>query len=272
MKKVFEFLKKRKVYVLTLMVCALFVSASKFISSGVYYWDKVRSTKTRTGWTRPFLEGSTRSLQLLKINAYTLYSGKSTHQWLAEKGTDELIIVKEGSMELIVNDFKKTINEGSIAVLSQGDHVMIQNSASNNLVYFSILFKPAKAMQAEKSTKRTVTFLSQWDTVTYSPSKNGGRRNLINQTTSSLKNLEIHVTTLKEGLPSHNAHTHSDEEIILVRKGTVEESINGVNYTAGPGSFFFLSNDDNHGIKNAGTGECEYYAIRWITGKTPAAK
>lgn len=74
----------------------------------------------------------------------------------------------------------------------------------------------------------------------------------------------MHATTLKEGVASHAAHTHADEEIILVKSGTVEETINGTPYKLGPGSVIFLSNDDPHGIRNAGEGQCEYYAIRWL--------
>jgi quercetin dioxygenase-like cupin family protein len=85
------------------------------------------------------------------------------------------------------------------------------------------------------------------------------------QKTSSLKQLEIHVTTLEEGFPSHASHRHTDEEIILVRKGYVEETIKNEHYRLGPGSVIFLTNDDMHGISNAGTGTCEYYAIRWLT-------
>jgi quercetin dioxygenase-like cupin family protein len=55
------------------------------------------------------------------------------------------------------------------------------------------------------------------------------------------------------------------KKIILVRKGYVEETIKGEPYRLGPGSIIFLTNDDLHGIRNAGSGGCEYYAIRWLT-------
>jgi quercetin dioxygenase-like cupin family protein len=90
--------------------------------------------------------------------------------------------------------------------------------------------------------------------------------------TQSLVELEMHTTTLNEGEKSHAEHMHSDEEIILVRFGSVEESIKGKPCVLGPGSLIFLAPDDMHGIQNAGKGQCEYYAIRWITEKTKAAK
>ena len=74
----------------------------------------------------------------------------------------------------------------------------------------------------------------------------------------------MHVTSLNEGNKSHDPHTHFDEEIIVVLTGEVEEMINGANYQAA-GSVIFLSSMDPHGIRNAGKGRCEYYAIRWLS-------
>jgi quercetin dioxygenase-like cupin family protein len=83
--------------------------------------------------------------------------------------------------------------------------------------------------------------------------------------TATLKELEMHITTLNEGNKSHDPHTHPDEEIIVVLSGEVEEMINDANYHAGPGSVIFLSSMDPHGIRNIGKGRCEYYAIRWLS-------
>jgi mannose-6-phosphate isomerase-like protein (cupin superfamily) len=133
------------------------------------------------------------------------------------------------------------------------------------MVYYSFIFKPHESKSGKLQNRKTEPFFSSWDTVTFRPSPTGGRRNIIQKPTSVLKQLEIHTTTLKEGLPSHAAHTHPDEEIILVRFGTIDQTLNGNHFILGPGSIFFATNDDSHGISNAGKGSCEYYAIRWLT-------
>ena len=74
----------------------------------------------------------------------------------------------------------------------------------------------------------------------------------------------MHVTTLNEGLISHAEHVHANEELIIVKKGTVEESIDGQTHLLGPGSVILLTDEVSHGIKNAGKGQCEYYALKWI--------
>jgi len=79
-----------------------------------------------------------------------------------------------------------------------------------------------------------------------------------------LKDLEMHVTTLNEGITSHEEHVHSNEEIILVIKGEVEESIDGTPHRMGPGSLILLTDNVSHGIKNVGKGQCEYFAFKWV--------
>jgi mannose-6-phosphate isomerase-like protein (cupin superfamily) len=159
-----------------------------------------------------------------------------------------------------------------VIVASAGDEMYIFNPENANAVYYFIGFKPHKDIVKKvtsdddfEAPDPTPPLFIDWKDVEFKPSANGGRRNIMQQKTAALKDLEIHVTTLKEGLPSHAAHTHADEEIILVRKGFVEETISGKPFRLGPGSIIFLTNDDPHGISNAGKGECEYFAIRWLT-------
>ena len=102
-----------------------------------------------------------------------------------------------------------------------------------------------------------------WDDVAFTATSKGGKRQFMRRPTATLNELEMHVTTLNEGVTSHAEHIHSDEEIILVIKGEVEESINGTGYKAGPGSLFLLVDEDSHEISNAGKGQCEYFAFRW---------
>jgi len=157
-------------------------------------------------------------------------------------------------------------------VASAGDEMYLFNPQNTNASYYFIGFKPHETAAKKNSSddnfeapEAIPPLFIDWKDVEFKPAANGGRRNIMQQKTSALKELEIHVTTLKEGLPSHAPHTHPDEEIILVRKGFVEETISGKPFRLGPGSIIFLTNDDPHGISNAGTGECEYFAIRWVT-------
>ena len=94
----------------------------------------------------------------------------------------------------------------------------------------------------------------------------------MNTPTQTLMQLEMHTTMLNEGETSHAAHVHHNEEMMIVRYGTVAEMIVDKDYVLGPGSVIFLASDDLHGIRNAGKGPCEYFAIKWSTEKTEVDK
>jgi uncharacterized cupin superfamily protein len=260
-----EELRKTGFYFIGFTILLIAVSAGKPIVSGVFDWSKFKTVRTHTGSVINILKGPTRSLEMFDIKAISLHSGKATHTYLVGKESDELLIVKEGYAEITINSISNLLCEGSIAIASQGDRVQVKNIKPGNLVYYSIVFKPRPAKIHRETSKKVSPFFSSWDTISFKPSASGGRRSIIQQPTSTLKQLEIHTTTLKEGLPSHAAHTHPDEEIILVRLGTVDQTISGTHYRLGPGSLIFATNDDLHGISNAGVGQCEYYAIRWLT-------
>ncbi len=235
------------------------------LKSSVYDWEKLQLKKTASGGRIDFLKSQTRSLEMFEINAVTLFPGKENWNTRVPDATDYLIIIKEGVAEIRVNDEQKILGEGSVIVAGEDNELTIQNHDNSNLVFYIISFKPFGGSIKTVSQLKISPLFVDWKNVEFKPSENGGRRNILQQKTSVLKELEIHVTTLKEGLPSHAAHTHPDEEIILIRKGYVEETIKGVPFRLGPGSIVFLTNDDLHGISNSGKGECEYYAIRWLT-------
>lgn len=250
----------------TAILAFLLIAAGKGLDSSVYNWEKLTIKKTSFGEVRNILKSPTRSLDMFEINAFTLFPGKEKWNYRIGKGADGLIIIKEGIVEIQVNAERKILGEGSVIVAGSDDDVTIRNNSNANAVFYQINFKPSAANSKTGIQAAFSPLFADWKKVEFKPSGNGGRRNIMQQQTSALRELEIHVTTLKEGLPSHAAHTHPDEEMILVRKGYVEETIKGEPYRLGPGSVIFLTNDDLHGISNAGSGECEYYAIRWLTG------
>jgi len=82
----------------------------------------------------------------------------------------------------------------------------ITNPQKTNAVYYLIGFKPPKPVikkgtsddHFEAPAPAPPLFID-WKDVEFKPAANGGRRNIMQQKTSALKELEIHVTTLKEG-------------------------------------------------------------------------
>lgn len=101
-----------------------------------------------------------------------------------------------------------------------------------------------------------------WSRIPAQPTRAGEIRPYFDAATRTLARLESHVTTLNPGEISHPAHAHPDEELIIVREGTVEATVNGATCRAGPGSVFFFAANDLHGLRNPGAVRASYHVIR----------
>ncbi|WP_210520931.1 cupin domain-containing protein [Hymenobacter terricola] len=111
----------------------------------------------------------------------------------------------------------------------------------------------------------------EWNSLTATPTKVGEKRQVCDSPTETLDNLEIHVTTLNPGEFAHPPHQHPDEELTIVREGTVEALVNGEMKRLGPGSVIFQAPNRLHSLRNVGTTRVVYHVVKWRTAKTGAA-
>jgi quercetin dioxygenase-like cupin family protein len=102
-----------------------------------------------------------------------------------------------------------------------------------------------------------------WNAMQDTPTNVGAVRSVVRQPTATLNELEMHVTTLKPGLASHEPHKHVNEELIVIREGTVETLSGGVWKRVGPGSIIFNASNSLHGLRNVGTTPAVYHVINW---------
>ncbi|MBC7367434.1 MAG: cupin domain-containing protein [Undibacterium sp.] len=134
-----------------------------------------------------------------------------------------------------------------------------------------LLLALGSALPAAEVAKPTVkSTVIDWSKLEAKPTKTGARRELFDGPTTTFNNLEGHVTTLNPGEVPHAAHRHPDEEMILIKDGTLEVTINGETKRAGAGSIFFYASNDLHGMKNVGDTVATYFVFRFVTAKTPA--
>ncbi len=105
--------------------------------------------------------------------------------------------------------------------------------------------------------------------MTPKPTKVGNVRQVMNGPTATLENLELHVTTLNPGEASHPPHKHPNEEMIIIREGTVETLSNGEWKRLGPGGVILNGSNQMHDLKNVGTVPAVYHVINWKTAATP---
>ena len=94
-------------------------------------------------------------------------------------------------------------------------------------------------------------------------------RQFMRAPTATLQELELHVTTLPAGATSHAPHKHPNEELVIIKEGTVEVLVNGQLKRVGPGSVVFNGSNEMHSLRNIGEGPATYHVINWITAATP---
>jgi quercetin dioxygenase-like cupin family protein len=132
----------------------------------------------------------------------------------------------------------------------------------------------AATAPAEKKPKPMIgSTVFKWEDLKVRPTPNGERRDVSDNPTPTLSVFECHITTLNPGRASHDPHRHAQEELILVKEGTLEVHINGKTQNAGPGSVFFYASNDAHAVRNVGDTRATYWVINLATPVThsPAA-
>jgi quercetin dioxygenase-like cupin family protein len=119
----------------------------------------------------------------------------------------------------------------------------------------------AVAAQTQTSVMRSALF--EWNAVPAKQTEVGALRQFFRSPTATLDELELHVTTLNPGVSSHPPHKHPNEELVIIKEGTVEALVNGESKKAGPGSVIFNASNELHALKNVGTTPATYHVINW---------
>ncbi len=103
----------------------------------------------------------------------------------------------------------------------------------------------------------------QWESVSPTPTKVGAVRRFFRSPTATLDELEFHVTTLDPGQSSHPPHQHPNEELIIVKEGSVEAFSNGAWTPASTGSIIFNASNQPHAVRNASRTPATYFVVNW---------
>lgn len=116
---------------------------------------------------------------------------------------------------------------------------------------------------------KLTTTICDWDKMTVTPITNGVRRTLFDGPTTSLDKLHCHITTLNPGETSGPPRLHLQEEVTIIKEGSVEAYWDGHRQTVGPGSVIFFAADSVTSLRNVGTTPATYTVVYYLTPKTP---
>ncbi len=248
--------------------------ASARLGSAVFHRAELAARPTGVGERRDVANNPTATLERFECHISTLNPSKTSHPPHAHP-QEELIILREGTLEVSANGERRRVGPGSLFFFRSNNPHNVQNNGAQPATYFVFNFATAltrnpPAVGSPTAPGELGSTVIEWAGLKPATTKTGERRDVFNSPTATLTRLECHVTTLKPGLAPHAQHHHPDEEIILIKEGTLDVTINSRTQTAGPGDIVFFASNDKHGFKNSGATAATYYVIRAVTPATPA--
>lgn len=96
------------------------------------------------------------------------------------------------------------------------------------------------------------------------PTKMGSRRGVFDAPTPTLSNFECHITTLNPGEAPHPPHHHADEELMIVKEGTLAALQGDRTNIVTAGGIIFEASNELHGLRNVGTNPAVYFVLKWV--------
>ena len=102
-----------------------------------------------------------------------------------------------------------------------------------------------------------------WAEAPVAKKANSEQRTLLEGTSTDFSHIKIHATTLLPHQAPHPAHTHDDEELIIIKEGKLTVTIAGKTKTLGAGSVALMLPGDEHGFENKEDAPATYYVMRY---------
>jgi mannose-6-phosphate isomerase-like protein (cupin superfamily) len=233
------------------------------IASGVFKWNSLPVKKEAQRESRKLAEGTTAEFEYFEMHATTQMKGAAPRPAHTQKDIEELIIIKEGTMKCSIGNKTAVLGKGSVLLIPLMEAQVFENTGDGPLTYYVLMFRSKKAMNIQRGDSAGGALLLNYDSLAYTEKNNKGTRKYFDRPTAMCDNYEMHITYLKQKGPSHEAHRHIDTEIILVIDGDAEMTIDGKNYSGGPGDLFLAESGKLHQVGNASEKPCSYFAFKW---------
>lgn len=253
----------KKLVVLFFLIPACVIAQQDSILSGMYSWKNPEKQLQKNIMSAILFEGKVYDMEWLQMSANKISSSKIKNNLKVEGNEEQLIIIRSGNLTLTVKDSIFSIGAGSIALLMPGESFSLQNNNNNACTYYLMKYRSKLPVDVARGKNFGGSLVKDWNKVEFKPHDKGGRRDFFERPTAMCKRFEMHVTTLNQGIKSHEPHTHKAEEIVLVTDNKTEMQIRDNFYKGGEGSIYYLGSNVAHAIQNDGVGSCTYFAFQF---------
>lgn len=254
---------KKGIFLVLLYLPLLCIAQKDSIQAGVYSWKENAHSGKKNIVSTVMFEGSTHDMAYLQMNSSAILPSKNKTSVNVPKDEEQLLMVKSGKLSVGLRDSNFTIGTGSIALIMPGDTYYLQNAGNDSCTFYLMKYRSKIPVDLDRKISSGGSFVIDWNTVLFKPHDKGGIRNFFEKSTPMGKRLEMHFTTLNQGLRSHDPHTHQAAEMIFITHGDTEMQIGQGFHRASEGDVIYLTSNVAHAISNKGVGACTYFAFQF---------
>jgi (S)-ureidoglycine aminohydrolase len=253
---------KKTLFIVILLIPSLAFAQRDSIQSAVYFWKEPVKQNSKNILSSVLFEGMAYDMEWLQVTANVLLPSKTKTKIEVPSNQEHLLIIKSGNL-IIGRDSSYLMSAGSVALFMPGETFLLQTTGKDSCRYYVMKYRAKKPIDIERGNIAGGSLVKDWNKIEFKPNDKGGRRDFFERPTAMCKRFEMHVTTLKEGVKSHDPHTHRAEEIVLVIDGKTEMQIGDKFYKGAEGSVYYLGSNVLHAIRNDGTQDCTYFAFQF---------
>ena len=123
--------------VITLSGAGMMQAQPQVMGSRIFVWDSLKVEKTNVGERRDVVRLPTATLDELEMHITTLNAGQQSHP-PHQHAAEELIIIKEGTLESFVNGEYRRVGPGSIVFQASNQPHSIRNIGTGPATYHVI--------------------------------------------------------------------------------------------------------------------------------------
>ncbi|HTF17480.1 MAG TPA: cupin domain-containing protein [Chryseolinea sp.] len=246
-----------------LFLPGLLAFGQKNVASEMYSWKKPVTRVQENVFTSTLFEGSAQDMAFIQMSSVVVTAARKKTALAVPNNEEHLLLMKSGSLTLGMNDSIWTISRGSVALLLPDQKYTVLNSTADSCLYYLLRYRSRQPMDKGRGSLGGGSMVRDWNKIVFKPHDRGGIRNFFERPTPMCKRFEMHVTTLNEGIRSHDPHTHRAEEIVLVIDNKTEMQIGDTFYKGSAGDFYYLGSNVPHAIRNDGKGTCTYFAFQF---------
>jgi quercetin dioxygenase-like cupin family protein len=192
------------------------------------------------------------------------------HPW------EEIILLMEGNLDVSINGQKRHAGPGSLIFLASNDAHNLINTGDKPATYYIVDFytdlvqtvadKPAAEQAVPGMLPSSVI---DCNSLPATPTPTGSRVSVVHSPTLTFLALDSHITILNAGQSTQANMIDSGDEVVVLKSGQVEVTVNGIASRMNAGSLWYWVPNDKRTVRNIGTTPAIYQVIKVTSDKSP---